>query len=273
MALDYPALLDELRVESATLTKLLAGLTDSDWDIDTPASGWSVRDQVTHLAYFDDTANDALRNPSRFRIDATELTKNGTDFPDRIAELYRPVTPTDLLLWFERSRTDLLATFENAGPRDRAPWYGPDMSAASSVTARLMETWAHGQDIYDALGVVHPTSPGLRSISHLGISTFAFVHTLNGREVPTSPVRVELTAPDSDEVWTWGPDDAEDRVTGPAGDFALAVTQRRHLTDTELTVTGSTARSWMTIAQAFAGAPGSGRAPTATVGTTSGGHS
>ncbi|OZC41639.1 TIGR03084 family protein [Rhodococcus sp. WWJCD1] len=261
MALDYPALLDDLRTESTNLIAVLTGLDASEWDIPTPSPGWAVRDQVSHLAYFDDTANDALRDPNRFRIDAAELMKNGMGFPDVIAERYRPITPTDLLSWFERSRADLLAMFQQSGPRDRAPWYGPDMSAASSATARLMETWAHGQDIYDALGRAHPTSPGLRSIAHLGVSTFGFVHMLNGLDVPEIAVRVELSAPDSDEIWTWGSEDAVDRVTGPAEDFALAVTQRRHLDDTRLTVTGPTAQSWMSIAQAFAGAPGPGRAP------------
>ncbi|MGW4335892.1 TIGR03084 family metal-binding protein [Rhodococcus koreensis] len=271
MALDYPALLDELRTESNRLVALLETLETEDWDIATPSPGWSVRDQVSHLAYFDDAANDAIRTPSRFRIDAAELMKDGMGFPDMIAARYRPVTSVDLLAWFVRARQELLETFAEAGPRDRAPWYGPDMSVASSVTARLMETWAHGQDIYDALNVVHPSSPGLRSIAHLGVSTFAFVHTLNGRQVPTAPVRIDLTAPDSPEVWSWGPRDADNAVSGPAEDFALVVTQRRHLADTALSVTGPVAESWMEIAQAFAGAPGPGRVPTEIAATHSGG--
>lgn len=264
MALDYPALLDELRTESDRLIALLDGLGPDDWDLATPAAGWTVRDQISHLAYFDDAANDAIRTPSRFRVDAAELMKSGMGFPDMIAARYRPVTSGDLLSWFIRARRDLLGTFTEAGPRDRAPWYGPDMSVASSVTARLMETWAHGQDIYDALNLMHPVSPGLRSIAHLGVSTFAFVHTLNGREVPTAPVRIELTAPDAPEVWAWGPPDADNTVSGPAEDFVLLVTQRRHLADTALSVSGPVAQSWMEIAQAFAGAPTPGRAPAAT---------
>jgi len=69
---------------------------------------------------------------------------------------------------------------------------------------------------------------------------------------------VELTAPDG-VVWTWGPAEAEDRVSGPALDFCLLVTQRRHRDDLTLAVEGPAATEWMAIAQAFAGAPGLGR--------------
>jgi uncharacterized protein (TIGR03084 family) len=134
------------------------------------------------------------------------------------------------------------------------------MSAASSVTARLMETWAHGQDIADTLGVWRPPSARLRHVAHLGVSTFSFTFQLNARAVPVAPVRVELAGPDEDR-WTWGPADAANRVTGPALDFCLAVTQRRHLDDLVLTITGPVATEWMSIAQAFAGPPGQGRQP------------
>lgn|GEM_PF-566149 len=177
----------------------------------------------------------------------------------QVARAHRQMSPVELLNWFFESRNRLLAAFTTDDPRRRLPWFGPDMSVASSATARLMETWAHGQDIFDAVGVGHPLSPGLRSIAHLGVSTFAFAHRLNGLEVPTEPVRVELDAPEVNAVWTWGPADAENRVSGPAEDFVLVVTQRRHPEDTELIVQGPVAVAWMAIAQAFAGAPGNGR--------------
>lgn len=261
MALDYPALLDELRVETEGLTTVLDRLRPAQWKADTPAAGWTVRDQVSHLAYFDGAAVDAIRSPRRFKAEAAEWMAAGMDFPARIAERYRDMAPGDLCTWFVRARRDLLAVLTDTEPRTRIPWYGPDMSVASSATARLMETWAHGQDIYDALQLPHPPSAGLKSIAHLGISTFGFVHTLHDREVPDEPVRVELLAPDARTVWAWGPESCDNVVSGPAEDFVLAVTQRRHITDTALTVTGAVAEAWMSIAQAFAGAPGSGRAP------------
>jgi uncharacterized protein (TIGR03084 family) len=134
------------------------------------------------------------------------------------------------------------------------------MSVASSATARLMETWAHGQDIADALGATREPTGRLRHIAHLGVSTRGFTFALRQRPVPGTPVRVELAAPGGG-TWAWGPDGAPDRVTGPAVDFCLVVTQRRNLADTSLTVTGPAAAEWMAIAQAFAGLPTDGRPP------------
>ena len=131
------------------------------------------------------------------------------------------------------------------------------MSAASSLTARLMETWAHTQDIADALGVTREPTARLRHVAHIGVGARAFSYAARGRPCPATPVRVELTAPDG-AVWTWGPADAADRVTGPALDFCLLVTQRRHRDDLALAVDGPAARQWMAIAQAFAG-PRAGR--------------
>ena len=220
----------------------------------TPAAGWSIQDQISHLAFFDDTARLAMTEPERFRREADELMAGGMDFPDRIAAEYRPSAPQEILAWFIKARNDLLTTFESDDARRRLPWFGPEMSVASSATARLMETWAHGQDVYDTLGVPHPASPGLRSIAHLGVATFAFAHRLNGVDVPEDPVHVALRSPEG-EVWTWGPSDAVDQITGPAEDFVLTVTQRRHWTETALVVEGPVAQRWLDIAQVFAGAP------------------
>jgi uncharacterized protein (TIGR03084 family) len=145
-------------------------------------------------------------------------------------------------------------------PTARLPWYGPDMAAASSVTAQLMETWAHGQDVADALGAVLEPTDRLRHIAHLGVRTAGFSFALRGLPAPTDPVRVELVAPNG-AVWAWGPAGAGDRVSGPALDFCLLVTQRRHRGDVTLDVVGATAERWMSVAQAFAGEPGPGRQP------------
>jgi uncharacterized protein (TIGR03084 family) len=254
MGLDYPGLLADLQYESDRLIEHLSGLAYEQWGLATPAAGWSIQDQVSHLAFFDDAARLAMTTPDEFRGLADALTTGGMDFPDRIAMQHRILTPEALLGWFTDARRNLQAEFAGEEPRRRLPWFGPDMSVASSATARLMETWAHGHDIYEALGVEHPPSPGLRNVAHLGVTTFGFAHTINGLEVPGDPVRIELVSPDGDR-WTWGPEDAANRVSGPALDFALTVTQRRHWTQTALEAQGTVASRWLDIAQAFAGAP------------------
>jgi uncharacterized protein (TIGR03084 family) len=257
----WAALRADLAAESRDADGMLAGLEAADWERATPAEGWAVRDQVSHLAWVDDAAVTALTDPERFRAETAAMlaaTGEGRDPADRVARGLRGRTAVELLAWFRASRARLLDTFSQADPATRAPWYGPSMSAASSATARLMETWAHGQDIADALGVERTATARLRHIAHLGVRTRDFAYANRGLAAPDRPVRVVLTAPDGG-TWAWGPDDAADQVTGPALDFCLAVTQRRNLADTALTLTGPVATEWMGIAQAFAGPPGPGR--------------
>ncbi len=142
----------------------------------------------------------------------------------------------------------------------RLPWFGPPMSATSMATARIMETWAHGEDVADALGVRREPTARLKHVAHIGVRARNFAYSVHQLPPPEEEFRVELTAPDG-QLWTWGPEDAAQRVTGPALDFCLLATQRRHLDDLALESVGDDAAKWLTIAQAFAGAPGGGREP------------
>jgi uncharacterized protein (TIGR03084 family) len=261
MAVDMAALTAGLAAESADLVAVLAGLAEPDWDRVTPAAGWTVRDQITHLAYFDETATASATDPDRVRAEAAALAAEGADFPDRVAERFRSLPGAEVLAWLQRARREYLDVVAALDPSTPLPWYGPPMSAASSVTARLMETWAHGQDVVDALGVSRRPTARLRHIAHLGVRTLGWSFRLRGLPAPETPVRVELTGPDG-ELWTWGPEDGADRVTGTAEDFCLLATQRRHRADTGLTAVGPVATTWLDVAQAFAGAPGPGRPPT-----------
>ena len=138
------------------------------------------------------------------------------------------------------------------------------MGFLSFVSARLMETWAHGQDVVDALGLARPPTDRLRHVAHLGVRARPFSYLVRDRQVPAGRIDVLLTAP-SGEEWSWevGTDDGNPSgsIAGTALDFCLVVTQRRHPDDTTLAVVGDAAAEWMSIAQAFAGAPGPGRPP------------
>jgi len=257
--MDFTALLNDLAEETGALDRLLATLGSESWHLPTPAEGWSIIDQVSHLAYFDEAAATAANDPMQFEAEADELLSAGPGFTEAVAERYRSVPPPELLDWFRRARRDLVATFSPLDPGTRLPWYGPPMSVASSATARLMETWAHGHDVADALGTSLPETARLRHIAHLGVRTFGFSFANRGLEVPPVEVAVQLTAPDGCE-WTWGDSGTTERVQGPAIDFCLVVTQRLHVDESALLAEGSVASQWLELAQAFAGPPGAGRA-------------
>ncbi|MHA6796252.1 TIGR03084 family metal-binding protein [Pseudonocardia bannensis] len=260
MPVSMDALADDLAAESAALRELIVGLDEAGWGRGTPAAGWTIADQISHLAHFDDVAVQSATDPDGFRAELEQAVAAGGIDPDAIAQRYRGRSGAELLAWFDDARERLIDAFRGLDPSLRVPWFGPAMSAASSLTARIMETWAHGQDVADTVGVQREPTDRLRHVAHIGVGARAFSYAVNDVQAPTVPIRVELTAP-SGAVWTWGPEDAEDRVSGPALDFCLAVTQRRHRDDTALEVTGPAATQWMSIAQAFAGAAGTGRKP------------
>jgi uncharacterized protein (TIGR03084 family) len=258
--IDVKQLADDLAAETRELERVLDALEPVDWELPTPATGWAIRDQISHLAYFDEAATTAALDPKRFRAERDTAIAEFNGSTDAIAARYRDLDVAALYEWFRRARGAMVDALLSVDPSTRVPWYGPDMSIASSLTARTMETWAHGQDVADALGVTRAPTPALRQVSHLGVRTLANSFLARGMAVPDAPVFVSLHAP-SGETWTWGDASAADRVTGDAVEFCLVVTQRRHLDDTDLAVSGPVAEQWMRIAQAFAGPPGEGRSP------------
>ncbi len=254
------ALLDDLAAETRELEQLLVFLTDEQWRTPTPADGWTIADQVSHLAYFDEAATLSITDADAFREAAEPDLADVDAFTARVAAENRGRTGSELLAWFHHRRAVLTEVMRQVEPSMRVPWYGLEMSAASSLTARIMETWAHGQDVADALGRSRTPTPALRHVAHLGVRALPNSYRARRLPVPELDVYVALDGP-TGEPWVWGPETAINRVAGPALDFCLVVTQRRHVDDTALTTHGDVAREWMTIAQAFAGPPGSGRQP------------
>ena len=259
MAVSMIELVEDLRAETHDLERLLAPLPPAGWETPTPAEGWAIRDQVSHLAWFDDAAVRAATAPEEFRAEAAAALTGGLDTND-IAERHRSLEVPELRKWFRAARTRLLDVLSGLDAKERIPWYGPDMSAVSFTTARLMETWAHAQDVADALGVVRTPTDRLRHVVQIGVRALPYSFVVHGREVPADPVRVELVLPGGVPL-ALGPADAADVVRGDALDFCLVVTQRRHRADVSLEVTGPVADEWLTVAQAFAGPPGPGRRP------------
>lgn len=261
--MDVSEILDDLIAEQRALDEVVAELEPADWQRPTPSPGWTVADQIGHLTFFDNTAAMAITNPVAFAAHRDEFRRILTDTlstDEATLGDFRQLPAEQQLTTWRTARASLEAAARSLADDDRVEWYGPSMSSKSFLTARLMEVWAHGQDIVDVVGASRPATDRLRHIAQLGVITRGWSYRVRGDEAPSSEVRVELVAP-SGRAWEWGPDDATNQITGAAEDFCLVVTQRRNVADTGLTVTGDAAAEWMSKAQAFAGAPTTGPAP------------
>lgn len=252
-------LIRDLAEEYESLDGVVASLAQDQWDRETPFASWTVRDEISHLAFFDGAARLTATDPDGFSRHLAELANLTDPFEDTLAK-GRALSTSALLSWWRAERKGLLGALSPLDPKTRLAWYGPPMSARSLATSRIMETWAHGQDILDAHGRTRFPTDRLRHIAHLGVSTFSWSFLNRGMTPPSAAVRVELAGP-SGERWSWGPPEAADYVRGNAEDFCLVVTQRRHPDDTALETTGASARQWMRVAQAFAGPPAEGPKP------------
>ena len=221
----------DLAGEQQELDAIVANLDEAGWATMTPSEGWDIKEQIRHLAYYENRANLAASDPKAFKQWLEEMLQDPNTMTRHVQTTGKGLTAAETLKWWREERRAL-----------------------------LVETWAHGQDIVDALGIRRKPTERLRHIAHLGVSTLGWSYSNRKMQVPVTPVRVELTGPSGD-IWSWGPEEAKDKVKGPAEDFCLVVVQRRHVADTDLIISGETAQQWMSIAQAYAGPPTEGRKP------------
>lgn len=239
--------------ESEALAAVLADLPDADWNRATRFKNWTVDDIAVHLHFWNKAADLSLTDPDAFaafiegvlahlRSGALRRFENG-EIAQRGRALYE--------VWTAQFR-DMAARWAGVDPKMRVKWAGPDMSVRSSITARQMETWAHGQAVFDLLGLERQDSDRIRNIVLLGVNTFGWSHRVQGLEVPATMPRLLLTAP-SGQIWAFGEAGAAGSIVGLATEFAQVVTQVRNVADTGLEIEGDTARRWMETAQCFAG--------------------
>lgn len=256
--------IDDLRAEYAQLADLARTLTPAQWAERSAFYGWTPWDEVAHLCFFDETALLSATDADAFARDTAALMAElatGREISAIARAKYAPLDGTALLAHWEPISARLAAALAVLDPKARLPWYGPSMSARSFATARLMETWAHGQDVWDVARRRRPASDRLRHIAHIGVTTFGWSFVNRKRPVPGEVPYVELQPPHGGEPWTWGDPAASEQVKGRALDFCLLVTQRRNLADTALSFTDGSAREWLSIAQCFAGEPADAPAP------------
>jgi len=253
--------LADLSAEGDALESAVAPLDEADWRTPVPAAGWDIATTIVHLAWTDECAVAAGTDKAAWDALVLEAIGNPGGFVDEQAFLGAKAPARDILARWRSGRPALAQMLHDFPEGEKLPWYGPPMSPTSMGTARFMETWAHGLDVYDALGISPEPTDRIRHIAHLGVRTRNFAFGVHGLDAPGDEFRVELAAPSGD-VWSWGPEDAAQSVTGPAYDFCLRVTQRRHRDDLALVATGADADRWLDIAQAFAGPSGAGREAT-----------
>ena len=125
-----PAPMDELCDDVAAEHDALDGIVaDGDrLDVPTPAPGWTVGDQISHLWFFDQRAMMALTDPEAFAADAKELLASmtatgGTDASADVGRGDQPRRPAGQLA--ERIAPPMLAHARTVDPKVGVPWYGP----------------------------------------------------------------------------------------------------------------------------------------------------
>ncbi len=235
--------------------EVVSGLDTKLWQAKTPFYNWVIFDQVAHIVFFDHEALLAIEDRERFRERAKgimDVLVSGESLRHHTNTLLGIKNPKDILDFWRDIRSRLLLKLSKMSSKDRIQWYGPDMSALSFATGRLMETWAHSQDVFDTLKKKRSSGKGLYHIAHMGVSTFTWSFIIKKMTPPRISPWVELIGP-SGEVWEWGEPDSPEKVWGSAEEFCLVVTQRRNIMDTNLKCQGKNTKKWLSMAQAFAG--------------------
>jgi uncharacterized protein (TIGR03084 family) len=245
----------DFRAEADELHDFLTTLGDEDWSRATAFQRWTPWDVVAHLHLYDEVSLASLAGGQAFAVERDALVgriTRGTTNADLARERYGALGARELLAQWIAGARDLADQLGAADPKRRLPWFGPDMGVRMFTTARLMETWAHGQEIYDLMHVERTYTDRLQHIATIGVKTFAWTFLNRRLEVPGPPPYVRLVAP-SGAVWEWNEPSETSRISGTAVDFCRTVTQVRNVADTSLEVVGDVAQRWMAIAQCFAG--------------------
>ena len=252
----------DFKEESDALYGLLSTLEDADFAQPTQFKGWTLNDVLEHLHMWNWAANESHADEANFVAFLQDVMGSAADGGMKAYERkwINGLSGRALLEAWHTFYTDMSARFTQIDPKKRLKWAGPDMSARSSISARLMETWAHGQEVFDHLGVVRQDADRIRSIAVLGTNTFGWTYATRKQTPPGPMPYVRLTAPSGD-IWEFGTPSEAERVDGNASEFCQVVTQVRNIADTQLQVTGEGAQDWMSKAQCFAGGPETPPAP------------
>ena len=248
----------DFRDESNALYELIKELNDEDFSKPTLFKDWTTNRVLGHLHMWNRAAQLSLEDAEGFQAFYGDLMHQMRDGLQMMADAERDFCSGQsgkrLMDTWKRAYEETADAFAVADPKTRVKWAGPDMSARSSITARQMETWAHGQAVFDRFGVERTDGDRIRNIAFLGVNTFGWTFANRGQQVPAEPPRVSLTAP-SGAIWEWHGESSAGLIQGSATQFCQVVTQTRNILDTSLDVHGEVAELWMSQAQCFAGPP------------------
>ena len=248
-------LANDFREESLALHALVAPLDDGGLKQETAFKAWTIERVVQHLHVWNMAALMSLKGDGSFETYYAQLEdhrRGGGTMGSFEREWLKGLSGRALVAAWRDVVAETAERFAQADASARVKWAGPDMSARSSITARLMETWAHGQEVYDVLGVVRKNGDRIRNIVVLGNNTYGWTFKVRGEAAQEPRPHLRLTAP-SGEVWLYNEPSESELIEGLAEEFCQVVTQTRNIGDTALKVVGANARNWMAKAQCFAG--------------------
>jgi len=244
---------EDFRAESAALHALLKDVDRARFDEPTQFKNWSIKTVLEHLCFWNQMAKYQLSDEAELVSTLNQIGAYKGGMRAYEAACFKGVSSDVLFESWWAGVHECADMFAKCDPKARLKWAGPDMSARSSITARLMESWAHGQEIYDHLGVRRENKDRIQNIVVLGVNTYGWTYKTRGETPPGAMPYLVLKAP-SGAVWTYGEKSETSRIEGSAEAFCQVVTQVRNVADTELVLTGPVAKDWMGKAQCFAGA-------------------
>lgn len=245
---------NDFKAESMALYELLANVEANRFSEKTQFKKWTVNHILQHLHYWNTMADLSLVDEQLFVERIQQMRDSGLNMRGFESYFLDNLSGKELLIQWHKFLPVVSEHFLVADPKMRLKWGGPDMSARSSITARLMETWAHGQEIYDHFGVERINTDRIKNIAYLGVNTYGWTYAVRGRQAPDERPYIKLNAPSGD-TWKWNAPNERNFVFGDATEFCQVVTQSRNVAETQLTVVGDIANEWMSMAQCFAGAP------------------
>ncbi len=231
--------LSDLVAEQQQLDQYLQKITVNKWGIKLPDDEWTIRDVISHLAHFQEYALDVVAGDGSM-LDDFDTYETIEDLVAVGIRRGQEMRPQDVIEWWRGGRAKAVDALSKVSPRDRVPWIFSDMSAKTFATIQLAEVWAHGLDVYAAMGEEPEDTDRLRHVIWMTQKSLPWAFGLEDEEYST-PVRIEGIGPMYTK-YSAGPETSDQVIRGPAGEICRVAVQRLHPDDAEnVVIKGSVA--------------------------------